>query len=139
MNHCQAGHEPHKRITVPSIQGDFLIYNYKQYMGFNGYCTGQDDVSRTIDLYGKWDEDVYQCILSILETAKPGGVFIDIGCHIGWFSKLVSEKGFIVKSFDGESENLILAEVNAPNAVYTNLWFDEKIELLGSVYECELM
>lgn len=121
---CQAGHKYHDRKMVPSIQGNFLIYDYEKYMDFPGYCMGQDDVSRTIGLYGKWSQDMYDFIEKILDK-KDHGLFLDVGSHIGWFSRLAVSKGYSVIGFEGAPENIELARINVPTGIFENIWFDK--------------
>lgn len=139
MNYCQAGHQTHHRKIVPSKQGDFLIYDWKQYMNFKGYCMGQDDISRTIDLYGLWSDDMYDFISKILTNETTKKVFIDVGSHIGWFSKLAINLGYEVIGFEGVSENIELAKVNALQAAYKNVWFDKNILPSDDIFEAHLM
>lgn len=139
MNYCQAGHPTHDRKTVPSIQGDFLIYDYPKYMDFAGYCMGQDDISRTIGLYGNWSQEVYDFISKILDAEKDKGLFVDVGCHIGWFSRLALSKGFTVIGFEGVTENLELAKINVAHSEFHNIWFDQKTEPISYPINSVLM
>jgi len=138
MTNCQAGHTTHARRTVPSEQGRFLIYDYARYMDFKGYCTGQDDVSRTIGMYGIWDEPSTGLIASILDNGKEN-LFIDVGCHIGWFSKLALGKGAFVLGFDGEPEHIELCKFNAPHGAYKSIWFDKSIVPTDRIHQAELI
>lgn len=135
---CEAGHPVHCIKLVPSIQGDFLIYDYEKYMDFNGYCMGQDDVSRTIDLYGTWSMDMHSFITRTL-LLKKHGLFIDVGSHIGWFSRLAIRLGYTVVGFEGATENIKLAEVNAPGATFNNVWFDKNTKPSSILYGGDLM
>ena len=132
MNYCHAGHKKHDRKTVKSLVGDMLVYDYDQYMGFAGYCTGQDGVSETIEKTGSWDIDVHHRIELILDRVNEGSLFIDVGSHIGYFSKLARNLGCNVFSFDGDRENLELLKINVPEADYKLIWFDK--EMTGGVF-----
>ena len=78
MNICDAGHKIHDRKIVDTVQGKFLIFDYEQYMGYTGYCTGQDDISRTLSLYGNWSMEIYNCIDKILCESGKGLSLIHI-------------------------------------------------------------
>jgi hypothetical protein len=62
-----------------------------------------------------------------------------VGSHIGWFSRLALSKGFAVLGFEGVSENIDLAKVNAPRAVFTKMWFDENTKPSNLIYEADLI
>lgn len=55
--------------AVPTRQGVFLTWD-----------TGT--VTRALESRGDWDEHVG----AILQEARPGGLALDLGAHIGWFS-----------------------------------------------------
>lgn len=80
------------------------------YMGQSLYCTGQDDVSRTLELYGVWERDETAQIASRLQ---PGDVFLDFGAHVGWFTLLAAKLGAQVHAYEGDVENLDLLRQNA--------------------------
>lgn len=125
MNYCQVNHKQHDRKNVKTVLGDFQIYDFEKYMGFKGYCTGQDDVSRTIGMAGQWSMEVYKKIHEILSKAKKGSLFMDVGCHIGWFSRLADSLGAQVAGIDGDPENIEVAKVNVPNGKFMSSWFGE--------------
>lgn len=103
-----------------------VIFDWEKYQNFAGYCPGQDDVSKTLDKYGMWDLDQSNLLEKILMKGDESGIFIDVGAHIGYFSRLALRLGYIVHSFEGESEMSRLLEMNAKKAVRHDMWFDEK-------------
>lgn len=126
MNNCQAGHTTHQTKEVETEVGVLTIFDWEQYAGFKGYCPGQDDVSKTLDLYGVWDKDQGELLKTLLTKGNKEGIFIDVGAHVGYFSRLALNEGYIVHSFEGESEMNRLLEINAKTAVKHDVWFDEK-------------
>lgn len=110
MNVCEAGHRTHESHEVDTLQGPMLCWKTALYMDTRGYCTGQDDVSRTLELYGVWEKDETAEIASRL---NPGDTFLDFGAHIGWFTLLAAKRGCNVHAFEGDLENLELLRQNA--------------------------
>jgi hypothetical protein len=125
MNTCQAGHEKHDRLTVPTMLGDMIIFNFDKYKDFAGYCTGQDDVSRTLQAKGEWDSEVTYRITSLLKEGNKSNLFVDIGSHIGWFSRLAQIYFYSIIAYDGDKENLELLYQNVPTARTKHIWFDK--------------
>ena len=140
MTYCQAGHTKHDRKKIFTTIGEMYIYDWKKYMDFDGYCTGQDGVSQTLDTVKYWDTAVQGRMFDILRTGNRG-LFIDVGCHIGYFSKLALLIGYSVKAFEAEDENIELAKLNAKGAEFYQVWIDEnsKNDLLGMPNEVELI
>lgn len=126
MNLCDAKHQEHDHIKVMTDIGPMMIYDWKKYMGYKGYCTGQDDVSLTLGTVGYWDLPIKNLIMKLLSEVKGEKCFIDVGSHVGYFSKLAENMGAKVFSYEAEGESLDLLSKNAPTAVRTNIWFDEK-------------
>lgn len=111
---CQAGHESHKRKSVSTKIGRLQIYDWEKYYGYAGYCTGQDDISMTLDKYGIWEEKETQIVENILRNSDDGFKWvIDIGSHIGWYSILAAKLGYYVLAIDGDKENLEVLSKNA--------------------------
>lgn len=129
MNICQAGHEFHDRILVDTKYGLMMIYDYSKYMGFRGYCTGQDDVSKTIDLYRIWEPQETQFVEKLLKNVKEKGLFIDIGAHIGWYSRLAYQLGYSVIAYEGDLENMDVLLENNPHIQAIPVWFNEHSEI----------
>lgn len=123
---CQAGHTKHDRKVVDTEIGKMTIYDYEQYMGFNGYCSGQDDISRTLDLYGRWEVDETAVAREVLEAGNRNNLFIDVGSHVGWFSRLAQQYGYQVHAYEADLENIELFTTNTEGiAVVNHIWFGE--------------
>jgi len=124
---CQY-HKKHKTIEVETEIGMMTVYDYDSYKDTPGYCTGQDDVSRTLQLYGHWENDETVLFKDILKKGGKGWV-IDIGCHLGWFSKIARNYDFPVLAYDGNKENVDIFGLNVKGAkcVYKFFKDDEKI------------
>lgn len=86
-------------ITLPTAYGPFLTFP-----------TGT--VTRALQSRGNWDEHVGE----VLATAPRGGLALDLGAHIGWFSVQLAWQHDVV----------IAVEPNpaALQAIYTNLGVD---------------
>lgn len=114
MNYCQLGHEVHDVVKVPTIQGDFYVYDVEKYVNNPGfYCTGQDALSENIILEGQWEPHDTKRIKRILEKGQGRGYVIDFGCHVGWYSIMAAKLGYHVLAIDGDAENLRTLELNA--------------------------
>lgn len=121
---CQAGHKSHDTIVVPTELGDMRIYDFEQYMGFDGYCSGQDDISKTLQLYGRWEVDETAVAKQILEAGDKHSMFIDAGAHIGWFGRLARKYGYYTMAYEADAENIQLYKENNPKAIMVHHWFE---------------
>jgi len=128
MNKCQAGHDKHNRKKVNTVLGEMVIYDWENYMNYAGYCTGQDDISRSLDTVGKWDTEVHARMQAILAEGDTANQVIDVGSHIGYFSRLANQMGYTVKAYDADKENLELLKENTEDLpAHTKaklIWFD---------------
>ena len=106
---CQAKHKKHDRLLVDTQQGEMYVYDYDQYNGFNGYCTGQDDISRTLQNTGVWEPIETAIIKEILENGDRNASVIDFGTHIGWFTLMAAEAGYKVIGYEGMDDADIAA------------------------------
>jgi FkbM family methyltransferase len=66
---------------------------------------------------GTVDENVYREVITEncyrIDRFQPSDVVIDVGCHIGCFSRLCAERGAgLVLAFELEPENFAIAEEN---------------------------
>jgi FkbM family methyltransferase len=66
-------------------------------------------VSSSIAISGAWEPCISKLIV---DSMKPGGVFVDIGANIGWHTKIVQNAGYDVIAFEPESENYNLLKEN---------------------------
>ena len=130
---CEAGHKSHDIITVPTDLGDMLIYDFEKYMGFDGYCSGQDDISKTLKLYGRWEVEETALVRKVLADGNREAKIIDIGAHVGWFSKLAQTMGYKhIYGFEADDENIELYLKNTDTKCQiTSIWFDENATLKG--------
>ena len=138
MNTCSAGHQVHDVKVIHSDVGDLVAYDWEKYMGFAGYCTGQDGVSQTIEREGYWDPAVKNAIQAILQTGDRGNYFFDIGSHIGYFSRLADTFGYKVMAYDGDAENVALLHENVPSAAVMLKWFGEGIEPMDLIHDLNI-
>lgn len=110
LNVCQAGHETHESELVDTLYGPFWVWRWRKYMDFAGYCTGQDEVSKSIDLQKVWERADSELFLSILRDQR--GTVLDFGSHIGWFTNIALAHGCDVSAFDSDPENMRLLQQN---------------------------
>lgn len=123
-NHCEAGHFTHalkrKRISlhgttaVPDyppfaekygIDFDLYVFDAALYANTQGYCTGDEEVSRSIDAQGVWEG--FETLLTLdLLSVRPEGVVVDIGCNVGWYTILAATRGHQVLAVDADFENV---------------------------------
>src|SRR5687767_7988538 len=104
-NVCEAGHDLHATAAVdvdlsertvpdyPLIPGRLgrafrlTVYEAPSYQGTLGYCTGDDEFSRSILVNNCWEGFETRAVLELF--AMPGaGCVLDFGSHVGWYSIL---------------------------------------------------
>jgi hypothetical protein len=78
------------------------------------YCPARDAVSETILSHGIWEPAETAVLLCCFETA-PGGLFIDFGSQIGWFSTIAARRGMNVIALDADPECVNLSYQNLYN------------------------
>lgn len=123
---CEAGHITHSVRTVDTAQGPMAVYDWDRYVGFAGYCEGQDDVSRTLINTGGWECDCTAQIEAILKAGDRKRLVYDVGAHIGWYSRLALGLGYTVVAFEADGENIKLLKRNAPGDLRVHhLWIDK--------------
>jgi FkbM family methyltransferase len=66
-------------------------------------------VSASIAINGVWEPHISKLIM---DSMKPGGVFVDIGANIGWHSKIVQNAGYDIIAFEPEPENYNILKEN---------------------------
>ena len=108
LNTCQAGHQSHESKLLETDYGPYWIWDWPRYMDFPNYCTGQDEVSKSIDVNGYWERADTDWVLDILEP----GLVLDFGSHIGWFAALATRKGCQVVAVDADPQNMTLLRKN---------------------------
>lgn len=108
---CEFGHTEHKTIPAAAFGGALMVWRWQDYWDLpSGWCPGRDDVSRTLDLYGTWEGEDLQEMISVL--ARPGRV-LDLGSHIGWYALHAASMGCEVHCVEQEQENAQLSLQNA--------------------------
>jgi len=70
-------------------------------------------VSASIAINGAWEPVISKLIV---DSMKPGGIFVDIGANIGWHSKIVQNEGYNVIAFEPEPENYNILKENCTKA-----------------------
>lgn len=113
---CEADHGAHARVettaTIGGLAANLTIFDWEQYQWVGGYCTGQDELSKSIAVNGLWEKFGTALAAAVLQTGPPA-VVLDFGAHIGWFTLLAAMSGHEVVSFDADAEHV---EVLAGNA-----------------------
>lgn len=112
LNTCQAGHGFHVSKQVDSEFGPIRIWDWERYMDFPGYCPGQDEVSKSIDVNHAWEKPDTDHFRQILKQER--GHVLDFGSHIGWFTVQALKLGCDVDAFDADPENMRLLWLNLP-------------------------
>lgn len=131
-NACQADHPVHLSRTIRiNLSGSSVVpdlpetpvdharrfrmsvWDWERYQNLAGlYCTGQDEVSKAIDMQGVWEGFETRVALEILDSDEPG-VVIDFGAHVGWFTLLALTADRPTLAVEADPENLALLIANA--------------------------
>lgn len=131
-NVCQVGHDAHLarcvRINLngPSVVPDLpatppeharkfrmQVWDWSRYQNHAGlYCSGQDEVSKAIDMQGIWEGFETRVALEILDADEPG-IVIDFGAHVGWFTLLALTADRPTLAVEADPENLALLMASA--------------------------
>lgn len=138
MNICQAGHKKHDRVVLNTKLGKMSAFDADKYMGFNGYCTGQDDISRTLINTREWEPIESREIREVLEKGDRTKLFIDVGAHIGWYSRMASQMGYQVWAYEADKENCELLELNSP-ALVEHVWIGKDTKPIKDPMPVELL
>jgi len=86
------------------------------------YCPARDAVSETILSHGIWEPQETAIMLMCFE-ALPGGLFIDIGSQLGWFSSIAALSSMTVIALDADPD---CVELTHRNLVHN-------VQMLGSI------
>jgi SAM-dependent methyltransferase len=100
-----------------TVQGPLEVFNASLYPDTVGYCAGDDYVSRVLVDHGSWEPHVMAGLVELGVLDDTGDhdtreVVLDIGCHIGWYSRLAASYGYHVLAVDGELEHLDMTAAN---------------------------
>lgn len=148
---CQAGHKEHELEIVDTELGKMWAYKTDLYMGFDGYCSGQDDISRTLKLYGVWEPTESKIVRDILDAGDRRLPVYDIGAHTGWYSLMAAQYGYAVRAIEADPNNIQVMQANAelmgikvagteaPEITIYEIWVDEDTKPAESLGEAELI
>jgi FkbM family methyltransferase len=111
---------------ISKVTGNF---NDREFPFVVHTTSGDKFVSAAIATDGVWEPRISRLIV---DSMKPGGVFVDIGANIGWHSKIVQNEGYDVIAFEPEPENFnILKEnCNKPDSTLYTVALGDKAETL---------
>ena len=88
------------------------VWDHREFMGQHGvYCTAQDETSHSIASQGIWEGYETLAALEIL-TDPAGGIVVDLGAHVGWYTMLAASVGREVVAVESNPENVRLLERN---------------------------
>lgn len=143
---CQENHETHSTIEVGTRFGTMSVFDWDKYKDSYGYCEGKCDVSRTIRNIGEWEPLESKVIETILKE-KSAGVFVDIGCNVGWYTLMAANFNYRVYAYEASPEVLAVCRFNcALNGFDTlvnfyNIWVDKdsKFSELKDIEEITLL
>lgn len=94
------------------------------------YCPARDAVSETILSHGIWEPAETAIMLCCFEQT-PGGLFIDFGSQIGWFSALAAMSVMNVMAFDADPDCRDLSYRNLYHHAPPLCSFGAHLERLG--------
>lgn len=94
------------------------------------YCPARDAVSETILSHGVWEPAETAVLLMCFEQ-HPGGLFIDFGSQIGWFSTLALLSNMNVLALDADPDCVDLTYRNLVRAAPLLSSFGSHRERLG--------
>lgn len=130
---CEAGHPEHTHKVVSVDNGTsasvMVCFDAAEYADTHGYCPGDDDVSRTLALYGKWEPAGTAMFRAAL--ANDDGPVIDFGTHVGWYTLIALAMGREVLAVEAVVEHEQLTLDNAVRYGYgaalhqAHCWIDE--------------
>ncbi len=95
---------------VPDYPTGELGWVQPVYLGESvpGYCTADQEVSRSIASQGVWEAFGSLLAAQIL-VCEPGTV-VDVGANVGWYSNLAGSFGHDVLAIDADEENIAAIE-----------------------------
>lgn len=97
-----------ERLSLPDYP--FWVFDAAQYCE-PGYCTGDDELSRSVLAQSRWEGFETSLVLDILTDTNRAWV-LDIGSHVGWYSTIAARLGHNVLAFDADREHLHLLRMN---------------------------
>lgn len=129
---CEAGHDIHEVIPVAVSMGvdwaeGMVVFDASQYEDVDGFCPGDDAISRVLKDERCWEFHNFLPFLDALALADPDEPVLDIGSHLGWYTCLATTRGFNVLAVCPDAEQLELLHMNvagnhAPRAAAVSAW-----------------
>lgn len=135
LDGCLAGHDSHATRLVATDQGRMHVFAWEFYADFPNYCTGDDEVSKAIDVNGGWERNEMAVVGDVFANREPG-VVLDLGSHVGWYSLFTARYGHQVLALDADAEHLRVLVANAQLAFVADRvtpalgWLDETTKAL---------
>lgn len=121
---CDAGHDSHQTrvvdVRAPYFSGPMTVFDAGIYSDTFGYCPGDDDVSRTLMLYGIWEPIETRMFTDALY--RNPGLVIDFGSQIGWYSMLATATGHDAFAVEAIPEHERMTWINAAERGDGALW-----------------
>lgn len=74
-----------------------------------GYCTADQDVSRSIVLHGCWE--AFGSLLAAQILACDRAVVVDVGSNVGWYTNLAGAFAHDVLAIDADEANIAAVEM----------------------------
>lgn len=126
MQECKLHHR-HDRIEVDTILGKMTVFDERKYKDDHGQnCAGQDIVSYVLTEEDCWERRLYDSPVSeILKNGNRDNLVLDVGAHIGWYTRMAIKAGYTTCAFEALPEHIELLRLNAPQAIIEPIWFDE--------------
>lgn len=128
---CDAGHGEHDRLNVDVKLGErvladcpaapvglsfwFQVFDADKF-SIPAYCTGDDELSRSVTAQGVWEPWETALVTDILATdpdASNDSIVLDLGSHVGWYSTIAAVMGFDVLAVDADREHIDVLAMNA--------------------------
>lgn len=136
-------HHPHghHHLLCPVVfpgheEAKMWCFSAGGYNNTEGYCMGDDDISRTLINQHHWEGPESRVFHRLL--ANTSGIVIDFGAHIGWYSTMAVRMGRLVLAVEGMSEHITLVKRNAKlngyedSVVVAHCWVDDKTPTIGA-------
>lgn len=115
FDRCQAGHNGHQTMKVDTKSfGTLEVFDWTVYEGTAGYCEGDDEISKSLDINGTWEVFGTDMAASILQrTHTDKDVVLDFGSHIGIYTLQAARAGYATLAVDASAEHLHVLGENA--------------------------
>jgi hypothetical protein len=115
VDHCQAKHGIHHTTVVETVPlGPLEVFAWADYENTEGFCEGNDEVSKSLTVNGYWERFGMNIADVVLTAKHPAGeVVLDFGSHIGVYTLQAAEAGFPCLALDASDEHLRVLASNA--------------------------